>query len=301
MPSGDYLLVLIDEHSRFPIVETVRHLTANAIIPVLDKIFATFGIPKQLKTDNGTPFNSHQFHSFANYLGFDHHRVTPRWPEANGEAERFMKNLGKALRTSESQGVPWKQGLNAFLRSYRSTPHASTQQAPAVVMFQRDINIKIPTWSKDAFDQIHETDKASKQKMKRYADARRHTKSSNLKVGDTVLVRQDKKNKLSTPYNLQPYVISDVQGTRIMANRNGHTITRNSSFFKKVPSDIGDSIQIDSDSDDDDFINPVPNPNTNVRVHRQANHVPQPQDYNPPIRNLPPRTKQKPIRFNDYV
>jgi len=48
--------------------------TANTVIPVLENVFFTFGIPRILKTDNGPPFNSDQF---AGYLGFHHTTVAP--------------------------------------------------------------------------------------------------------------------------------------------------------------------------------------------------------------------------------
>ena len=100
LPSGDYLLVIIDEYSRFPIVRIVKSTSANTIIPVIDDIFATFGIPGILKSDNGPPFNSGQLQSYAEHMGFTHRKVTPYWPRANGDAERFMKNLGKIIRAA---------------------------------------------------------------------------------------------------------------------------------------------------------------------------------------------------------
>jgi len=39
-PSGDYLLVVIDEYSRFPEVEIVKSTSAKSVIPRLDAIFA---------------------------------------------------------------------------------------------------------------------------------------------------------------------------------------------------------------------------------------------------------------------
>ena len=65
LPSGEYLLVIIDDYSRFPVVELVRSTSANTGIPVLDKVLSTFGTPDILKSDNGAPFNSGQFHSYA--------------------------------------------------------------------------------------------------------------------------------------------------------------------------------------------------------------------------------------------
>ena len=99
-PSGELLLVVIDEFSRFPEVEIINSTSAKTVIPKLDDIFFRQGVPCVLKTDNGPPFDSSEFEQFAKYLGFKHRRVTPYWPKANGEAERFMRTLGKAIRTA---------------------------------------------------------------------------------------------------------------------------------------------------------------------------------------------------------
>lgn len=74
--------------------------SAKAVTPKLDKIFSAFGIPMVVKSDNGPPFNSAEFASFAEYLGFKQRKVTPHWPQANGEVERFMKTIKKMLRTA---------------------------------------------------------------------------------------------------------------------------------------------------------------------------------------------------------
>ena len=76
-PSGEVLLVVIDEFSRFPEVEILHSTTANAVIPKLDCIFSRQGIPKVVKSDNGPPFNSNEFAKFASFLGFEHRKVTP--------------------------------------------------------------------------------------------------------------------------------------------------------------------------------------------------------------------------------
>ena len=60
-PTGEYLLVVIDDHSRYPVVEIIRSASARTVIPVFDKIFSLFGIPEELKTDNGPPFQSLEF------------------------------------------------------------------------------------------------------------------------------------------------------------------------------------------------------------------------------------------------
>ena len=103
-PSGDYLLVVTDDFSRYPEVEILRSTSAKAVIPHLDSIFARRGFPDKVGTDNGPPFHGESFQMFATQLGFTHHRITPEWPRANGEAGRLMKTLEKAIRTAVIQG-----------------------------------------------------------------------------------------------------------------------------------------------------------------------------------------------------
>ncbi|KAM7281037.1 uncharacterized protein ISCGN_006129, partial [Ixodes scapularis] len=76
------MLILIDEYSRFPLVGQVASTNATSTLQFLRRTFAEMGIPKQVKSDNGPPFNSSEFKEFAAELGFTHHRVIPLWPEA---------------------------------------------------------------------------------------------------------------------------------------------------------------------------------------------------------------------------
>ena len=52
-PDGKYIMVLMDEYSRFPIVEVLNSINAKTVIPALDKIFSFTGRPNILKSDNG--------------------------------------------------------------------------------------------------------------------------------------------------------------------------------------------------------------------------------------------------------
>ena len=60
---GKYLFVVIDAYSRFPEVEIVHSTSASAIIPKMDRIFSTHGLPLVIKSDNGPPFNSEDIRS----------------------------------------------------------------------------------------------------------------------------------------------------------------------------------------------------------------------------------------------
>ena len=107
-------MVVMDEYSRFPIVEIIHSLSAKTVIPHLDKIFSLFGCPVTLKTDNGPPMNSEQFKKFAEYVGFEHRKITYLWQKANSECERFMKTICKAIRAAHVEHTNWKQECTIF-------------------------------------------------------------------------------------------------------------------------------------------------------------------------------------------
>lgn len=45
LPSGDYVLIVIDKYSRFPEIDFTSSTSAKATIPKLDHIFSSYGIP----------------------------------------------------------------------------------------------------------------------------------------------------------------------------------------------------------------------------------------------------------------
>ena len=245
-PSGELLLVVIDDYSRFPEVEIVSSTTSACILSKLENIFARHGYPEILKSDNGPPMNSSDFASYAAACGFKHRKITPHHPEANGEAERFMRTLNKTIRAATTERVNIKTRLPTFLRLYRATPHASTGVSPFEALYGRKMNFGIPSPTMpvsttnphpnnpNLHSQIVRNDEQAKLKMRTYADARRHTQPSSLKTGDTVLVKQKRFNKLTPPYCPTPYEVTARNGSMVTARRGQHELTRNSSHFKPI-------------------------------------------------------------------
>ena len=127
--------MVIDEHLRYPEVKLVRSTAAAAVIPKFDRIFSTHGIPEEVKSDNGPPFNGHEFARYVQEKGFHHRKATPLWDPANSEAERLMRTLEKAIRTCITEGKNWKKELQQFLLQYRATPHFTTSKSSAELLF----------------------------------------------------------------------------------------------------------------------------------------------------------------------
>ena len=93
----------------------------------------------------GHPFSGEEFKKFMLDNGIEHKRITPLWPQANSEAENFMKPVTKAIRSAKAEGKEWKRDLYRFLLNYRATPHSTTGFSPSELLFNRKIRTKLPT------------------------------------------------------------------------------------------------------------------------------------------------------------
>ena len=128
-----------------------------------------------------------------------------------------------------------------FLKELPSNNPYNNRVSPAEILFGRKINTKIPDIKSDIYvndNSILKKDNEGKQKMKNYFGKKHFLKPSEFKIGDRVLVKQEKKDKLTTPYIPKPLQIKNKKGSMIIVSDiHDQEITRNSSHFKK----IGDS------------------------------------------------------------
>ena len=196
-----------------------------------------------METDNGPPFNSRDFEEFSKEEGFQHHRITPLHPRANGEAERFMQTLNKTEQIVHLEGKTKSDRNNAvqdMLTAYRSTPHPATGVTPYQAMRGATVRTKLdhtqPKERKSEEDEnINHADDQYKAKMKQKREGR-NTRETQLILGDYVLVKQSKTNKWSTPYEPVFYTVINIQGSQVTARRvtDGRTVCRDASHFKIV-------------------------------------------------------------------
>jgi len=70
------------------------------------RVFNTFGIPEEIKSDNGPLSNGSKFSNVAQEQGFLHRKVTTAWAEANGDIERFMQTLKKSPKIARLDRKP---------------------------------------------------------------------------------------------------------------------------------------------------------------------------------------------------
>ena len=170
-------------------------------------------------------------------------------------------------------------------------------------MFGRNIKTCLPEWNHETAtcieQEIIDNDQCANGKMKSYADKRRDTKEGDIKVGDKVLVVKPAGFRKKT-YDPVPYTVTVINGSQITAEREGHKITRNSSFYKKIPSGCVPPTLSDEDTDsdyDELVLNPAPAPQLLV-----DSPVPVPQVNPPgPVVDRPVRNRRPPRHLKDCV
>ena len=144
------------------------------------------------------------------------------------------------VKTAIAEGRNWRFALDDWLLAYRNTPHSVTGQAPAVLMFGRNLNDKLPALhptSPKATDptSIREQDTSTKAKSKQYHDNKNTVASPTLKVGDTVAIHNEKKSRLSLPLLKTPFKVTAVKGDSVIVEGENQRLMRHSTAVKKLP------------------------------------------------------------------
>ena len=202
------MLVVIDHYSSYPVVEIVSSTSANCTISALEKIFSEHGLPQRIISYNGLPFKSSQISTYVKNSGITHNHITPLHARANEIVENFVRNLNKTLRIANVQKRNWKSALYSYLVAYRVLPNMSTKVPPALLLNNKIPRTKIPTVNHEIDKRVHQKLEAHgeimKNKMKKCFDNQYRTKNRQMHIGDRVLVKQPRLNKLMSPLDPDP-------------------------------------------------------------------------------------------------
>ena len=117
--------------------------TVANTVAVMRKWFATHGLPEQLISNNGPQFRSANFAEFMKGNSVKHIRCAHYHPSSNGAAERFVRTVKEALKSTQWSGRTLQQRLQNFLLSYRTIPHATTGVAPCTLFLGRSLHTRL--------------------------------------------------------------------------------------------------------------------------------------------------------------
>ena len=153
-------LVVVDAHSKWLEVIPVSSTTSSSTIEVLRDLFARFGIPRQIVTDNGAQFVSEEFQAFGRSNSIRHLTSAPYHSATNGLAERAVQTSKQALRAMSESSKPVKEKLAKFVIAYRNNPHSTTGVSPAQLPLGRPLRTRLnlvkPNLNRKMVNQQHQ-------------------------------------------------------------------------------------------------------------------------------------------------
>ncbi|KRX27995.1 Transposon Tf2-8 polyprotein [Trichinella nelsoni] len=132
---GKTFLVVVDSYSKWLEVRPVPTTSSAVAISNLRQLFTTHGLPEVVVSDNATAFTSREFQNFMVSNAIRHITITPYQPASNGQAERMVQTIKRALQRIVKGD--WNIHLARFLLNQHITPNSRTGLSPAELLMHR--------------------------------------------------------------------------------------------------------------------------------------------------------------------
>lgn len=179
---GEMFMIVVDAHSKWLEVVRMSSTTTTSTISALRYIFSSYGLPRELVSDNGPQFTAAEFSTFLRENGIRHIRSAAYHPSSNGEAERAVRTFKQAMKSVSSEVGNLNQKLASFLLSYRTTPHTLTKMTPSELFLGRKLRTRLDVMRPDLSGHI----------QRKTTPTRFETRV--FEIGDVVITRDYRSN-----------------------------------------------------------------------------------------------------------
>ncbi len=214
-----YIVTVIDYMSNFPECLLTTDICSSCIAKWLETIFARFGNPDELMSDNGPQFVSSEFSAFLKCHGIAHTHAAVYNPTENGLVEVFNRVLKFGVQSFCHNGIAWEDWIQELLKAYRATPATPGSRSPAEPFFGRTFRLDFqPALVMRPFDGGHgnKADRLVPGQSKDGAQSTIRANATHLKrgpfiLGDLVLTRWPQTLKGRSPF-AGPFRVMKVLG-----------------------------------------------------------------------------------------
>jgi putative transposase len=142
-------LTVRDEYSRYLLcAQLLPDSRSDTVRECFARLFATYGLPQVIKSDNGTPFACRsaplglsRLAAWFVSLGISLNRIEPGRPQQNGGHERMHRDIARELERTVRGDWPAQQAaLEAWRREFNELrPHEALGMRPPANVYQRSL------------------------------------------------------------------------------------------------------------------------------------------------------------------
>ena len=134
------MIAYVDYTSCFPLVCKLKSMTTQHIADHIKQIFAKYGWPDTIVSDNGPCYTSEIFKGLMKEYQVNHITSLPHYPQSNGLAEKYVQIIKNLFYKVKEEG----QDLHKCLMIYRNTPPSSHLQSPMQILSSRATRSTMP-------------------------------------------------------------------------------------------------------------------------------------------------------------
>lgn len=132
---NEYLIVGVDAFTKFIFLKAVKSTKTKYVIDYFKDIFATYGSPRILISDQGSSFTAKKFKEFCVQNNIQHVLTAVATPRANGQVERLNKTVLNILLATTLEEERWDENVRAAQFSINNTVNKSTGRTPSKLLF----------------------------------------------------------------------------------------------------------------------------------------------------------------------
>ena len=133
-----YILSVVDHFSKYAVAYATPRQDSKTVVDCLTKLFAEFGIPTRILSDQGRSFISQEFLHFCTLWGVKKATSTSYHPQTQGLVERFNGTVIQILKkyVYMTQDM-WDERLPFATYAYNTTVQRTNEVTPFEVIFGR--------------------------------------------------------------------------------------------------------------------------------------------------------------------
>ena len=148
VPSIGNILIIVDAMTGWVEAMRCQDRSSEAVMQILRAIFARFGVPVSIVTDNAKEFISEEVMTWIHKIGARAIQCPQYHPQSNGLAERMVQTIKRAIKIWSIEKGDFHGFLQKILLTYRSSRIVGNRNGtPAKLMFGREIRHPLIAYS----------------------------------------------------------------------------------------------------------------------------------------------------------